>query len=444
MGFGRFLGGTLCAIGAVIAAPVVLPALGAAAAGAAAAGVAAAGTAAAAAGTAVATAGATAAAAVTSTVVGGAVAGAATTAAAGLGIGVANAAGAVGLSTMAAVAGTTTGAAALGTITAAGAVGITSGVSGAIKMSEAQSIKTNAMSKYETEKAAFDKTQASTNAALEKLGKEKAKIWESFDRFVIMFSKIQNPPVMNANVDKESIALSAEDLDNIKAVAVSVKELLSGGMGSVSAGGFIGMATSGGMLTTVTAASTGTAMSSLSGAAAANATLAAFGGGSLAAGGAGMAGGAAVLSGLTFAPMLMVGGMLLNGKGKKSLEDAMGIDYETDLAVSKMNIAEKELKKIRMLSNKIRVELEKLNKIYKMLMDFMEVVVEEKTNYRTFTAQEKRQLEKTTLVLKLIKQLSMQNILDAEDDNAVLEEEVKATLSEVARISGEKLASKQE
>lgn len=97
-----------------------------------------------------------------------------------------------------------------------------------------------------------------------------------------------------------------------------------------------------------------------------------------------------------------------------------------------------------MLSNKIRVELEKLNKIYKMLMDFMEIVVEEKTNYRTFTDQEKRQLEKTTLVLKLIKQLSMQNILDAEDDNAVLEEEVKATLSEVARISGEKLAAKQE
>lgn len=202
MEFGRFLGGTLCAIGAVITAPVVLPTLGAAAAG----------TAAAAAGTAaVATAGATA-------------------AAAGLGVGVANAAGAVGLSTVAAVAGTTTGA-----------------------------------------------------AALEKLGKEKAKIWESFDRFVIMFSKIQKPPVMNANVDKESIALSAENLDNIKAVAVSVKELLSGGMGSVSAGGFIGMATS--------------------------------------------------------------GGMLLNGKGKKSLEDAMGIDYETDLAVSKMNIAEKELKK---------------------------------------------------------------------------------------------------
>ena len=45
-------------------------------------------------------------------------------------------------------------------------------------------------------------------------------------------------------------------------------------------------------------ASTGTSIASLSGAAATNATLAFFGGGSLAAGGLGMAGGTAVLGGL--------------------------------------------------------------------------------------------------------------------------------------------------
>lgn len=49
-------------------------------------------------------------------------------------------------------------------------------------------------------------------------------------------------------------------------------------------------------------ASTGTAISALSGVAASNATLAFFGGGSLAAGGLGMAGGAAVLGGLVAGP----------------------------------------------------------------------------------------------------------------------------------------------
>ena len=57
---------------------------------------------------------------------------------------------------------------------------------------------------------------------------------------------------------------------------------------------------------TFAAASTGTAIATLSGAAATNATLAFFGGGSLAAGGLGMAGGTAVLGGLVAGPALCV------------------------------------------------------------------------------------------------------------------------------------------
>jgi hypothetical protein len=59
-----------------------------------------------------------------------------------------------------------------------------------------------------------------------------------------------------------------------------------------------------GVVSLVGSASTGTAISSLSGVAASNATLAWFGGGSLAAGGAGMAGGFWVLGGIIAAPMI--------------------------------------------------------------------------------------------------------------------------------------------
>ncbi|WP_351078154.1 hypothetical protein [Shewanella sp. CAL98-MNA-CIBAN-0140] len=59
-----------------------------------------------------------------------------------------------------------------------------------------------------------------------------------------------------------------------------------------------------GVVTVVGSASTGTAISSLSGVAATNATLAWFGGGSLATGGAGMAGGFWVLGGIVAAPMI--------------------------------------------------------------------------------------------------------------------------------------------
>lgn len=59
-----------------------------------------------------------------------------------------------------------------------------------------------------------------------------------------------------------------------------------------------------GLVTLVGSASTGTAISSLSGVAATNATLAWFGGGSIATGGAGMAGGFWVLGGIVAAPIV--------------------------------------------------------------------------------------------------------------------------------------------
>lgn len=80
---------------------------------------------------------------------------------------------------------------------------------------------------------------------------------------------------------------------------------------------FIGVAISGlsvgatwstvGLLAT---ASTGTAISTLSGAAATNATLAWFGGGSLATGGLGMAGGTVVLGGLVAVPAIIIMGLI--------------------------------------------------------------------------------------------------------------------------------------
>ena len=69
-------------------------------------------------------------------------------------------------------------------------------------------------------------------------------------------------------------------------------------------------------------ASTGTAIGTLSGAAATNATLAFFGGGSLAAGGLGVAGGMAVLGGIVAGPALLVLGAVMGAKASKNLDDA--------------------------------------------------------------------------------------------------------------------------
>lgn len=247
-----------------------------------------------------------------------------------------------------------------------------------------------------------------------------------------MFSRIQNPPIIRGKVPEESVAISLDELESIETVAISARDLLGGGLSSIAAGTLTNLAVSGtgGLISTFSVASTGTAISSLSGAAATNATLAALGGGSLATGGAGMAGGAAVLGGLTIAPMVMVGGIMLNSKGKQALETAKDIRYEADEAVQKMQESEVQLNKIDELAQSIQNEMQKMNEIYLILLEKMENVVYHKTDYHQFTQSEKRTLEKTYLAVTALKKLTMQNILDSEEENPILESEVRSCLRE--------------
>ena len=87
-------------------------------------------------------------------------------------------------------------------------------------------------------------------------------------------------------------------------------------------------------------ASTGTAISALSGAAATNATLAWFGGGSLAAGGMGMTGGIAVLGGVVAGPVLAGGGVVLEAKARDILSNARENLAAAKVAAKEMNTAE--------------------------------------------------------------------------------------------------------
>jgi hypothetical protein len=81
-------------------------------------------------------------------------------------------------------------------------------------------------------------------------------------------------------------------------------------------------------------ASTGTAITNLSGIAARNATLAWLGGGSLASGGGGMALGAMALNVVTIGPTILIGGLVLNGKGEKALTEARRYRVSVDKSIS--------------------------------------------------------------------------------------------------------------
>lgn len=477
MGLGRFLAAVAAGAVAVVAAPVVLPAAaavgaaGAAASVGAAAATAAAGAGALATGAATAVGGAVAAAgtAAASTAVGGAVVSAATavggaatalgTAAAssavgtavtgtmgaiGTGIGaVAGAAEAVPViggvaANIAGVTGTAAGATAVGTIATTGAVGTANAVSGVNKRIKASDIKQEAMSDYHEERGKLEKTQNSTNKKLEELGELKVKAWgEGYPRFCEMYSKVKLPPNSKGEVALEgNLSLTPEDLREIKALGIGIKEAVQTGAAGYVAGSLVGLAAQSGAASMAVFASTGTAISSLSGAAATNATLAQLGGGALGSsvGALGVAGGKAVMTGLTAAPLLMVEGILFNVKGNKVLDSAYDIKWEADKAVGTMKSMESELRKLSRLSQKVQDELQQLYDVYLRLIVQAERTVERTTEYINFTAAEKMNFQKTCLAIKLISVLSKQDLLDKAKEgemNKVLDKETKATLQTV-------------
>ena len=279
-------------------------------------------------------------------------------------------------------------------VAAAGAAAAAPTVS---KFSEAKDIQAAAIRKYDQAREHFEARQAHANQSLEELGAEKLKVWALFERFDDMYSKIQNPPTLYGDFEGEHLTFTTAELRNVRAVAIDAKKLLTGGT-------IAGLASS----------------------SAANCAAAALGGSMLSA--TGLAGGTAMIAGLSFLPVLAVGGILLHSQARKSLETAKDIQHESEQAILKLQEAEIELEHIEQLSQALQQELSVLHQLFVSFIGQMERIVSKKSAYTQFTETEKKTLEKTILTLKLIKLISMQKILDSEDEHHLLEQEARKSI----------------
>ena len=237
----------------------------------------------------------------------------------------------------------------IGVAAATGMFGIGNTVKAGVDAKDAKRINKSA---NELVQEATDYLNAQRHAcgnSLTNLGSEKIAVLNgTISDFLDVFMRIKN-------VDfRES-----EGLDELQRLHIDEKEFVelrkmvnfagnvAGGAVAGTAGGALVAFGAYGAAQALAFASTGTAISALSGAAATNATLAFFGGGSLAAGGLGMAGGTLVLGGLVAGPALLVMGLIAGKAAKKGLDQAYTNRAEAVQIAAQLNTASLQCETIR-------------------------------------------------------------------------------------------------
>ena len=237
----------------------------------------------------------------------------------------------------------------IGVAAATGSFGVGSTIKAGVDANKAKNLNQTANEIVQNSTDWLNAQRLACGNSLTQLGKEKVCILNSTTaRFLDSFQQIKN-------VDfKESEGLEELQKFHLDENTFTEMQSLTKFAGCIAEGSIAGAA--GGALAgfgaysaaqALAVASTGTTISSLSGAAATNATLAFFGGGSIAAGGGGIAAGTVILGGLVAGPALMVLGLVTGGAAKKNLNKAHTNMAEAVQTAAQLNKAGLQCETIR-------------------------------------------------------------------------------------------------
>lgn len=326
----------------------------------------------------------------------------------------------------------------IGAAVATGALGVGKSIKAGMDQKEANETNEEASNIVEAASRKIETCRKNSGAAIDHLGKCKINILNySIKPFINEFEKLNHVELTESKglnelqkivLDKKSFI----ELKELQTMATSMAEgLASGAMaGAITAFGALGAAKALGT------ASTGTALFLLHGAAGANATLAFFGGGSLAAGGLGIAGGTAVLGGLVAGPALAVLGLVVGAKASANKDKAYLNLVRAEEFEEEMAVASSACMGIRKRANMFKRFLLSLNSVFEPLIYEMgEIIKNRGTDFRTFTDAEKKTIAEAMAIAGAIKSILDTPILD---DNGKLTSEsekiVDATRSKLKGI----------
>ena len=281
----------------------------------------------------------------------------------------------------------------IGIAAATGVLGVGSATKGVSDQVKANNLNQNTDERLEAAKTRLEELRQQCGDVLVNLGSEKLFVLtHSIRSFVDSFTKIKNVDLTETTelMEMHHLHVDRKEFEELTELSSFSSSLLTGTAAGAAGGALTAFGAYSAAATFATA-STGTAIGSLSGAAASNATLACFGGGSLASGGMGMAGGAAVLGGLVAGPALMVMGLFVGAKGGKNLETAKINAAEATEACEQMEAGAVQCVAIRRRTMMFYSLLARLDAMFLPLIHGMEKVIEnEGTDYSRYTSQSKK------------------------------------------------------
>ena len=287
-----------------------------------------------------------------------------------------------------------------------GAAGVGKTVKAGVDQSHATSINKDANQRIEESAKRLDYVRKQCGDALQSLGEEKVFVLNNgINEFINNFQKIKNVDFSKSEgiLELKQLRLDQKEFAELAEMTKFSLSLVQGGITGV-AGGALAAFGAYSAATAFATASTGTAIASLSGVAASNATLAFFGGGSLAAGGLGMAGGTAVLGGLVAGPALLVMGIISSAKAGKNLQEAYANEAKANEICEELQTASEQCIAIRRRSYMFYSLLAKLDAyLYPLNQEMKRIISEEGTDYSKYSQQSKQSIAAVVSTVASIK-----------------------------------------
>ncbi|MDO4415725.1 MAG: hypothetical protein Q4C20_11675 [Erysipelotrichaceae bacterium] len=281
----------------------------------------------------------------------------------------------------------------IGTAVATGLFGAGKTAKAVTDNSKANAINNIANESVNNARDTLERQRTQVSTALEELGTIKLFVLNnSVNEFLDTFEKIKNVDFTESTglEELQNLHIDQNDFEELKELG-NFAANVAGGVTAGAVGGALTAIGAYGAAQTFAAASTGTAISALSGAAATNATLAFFGGGSLAAGGLGMAGGVMVLGGLVAGPALMVMGLITGAKSEEKLEKALENQAQAEEIAAALDTASMKCSAIRRRTYMFYNLLAHLDSYFlKQIWLMQDIVKEEGTDYRLYKPESKK------------------------------------------------------